>query len=174
MVDYAALPFKPDGCRFEFRGDGSVLITPGYDLPTLWPSIPHLFVDRAGRFPDRPFVARRERLADGSRGDWRRLTYGQALTQARALTQALLDRSIGLDASVMVLSGGSPEHMVVNLAAQMARAPYAPVSVNYSLAGEDFARLRHCFAICRPRTSDERRLGHECVSPCLSRWLPFH
>src|SRR3546814_17637423 len=51
----------------------------------------------------------------------------------------------------MVLSGGSPEHMVVNLAAQMARAPYAPVSVNYSIAGEDFARLRHCFAICRPR-----------------------
>src|SRR3546814_4102321 len=94
----------------------------------------------------RSFVARRERLADGSRGDWRRLTYGQALTQARALTQALLDRSIGLDASVMVLSGGSPEHMVVNLAAQMARAPYAPVSVNYSIAGEEFARLRHCFA----------------------------
>lgn len=151
MVDYAALPFKPDGCRFEFRGDGSALITPGYDLPALWPSIPHLFVNRARRFPDRPFVARRERLSDGSRGDWRRLTYGHALTQARALTQALLDRGIGLDASVMVLSGGSPEHMVVNLAAQMARAPYAPVSVNYSIAGEDFARLRHCFAICRPR-----------------------
>src|SRR3546814_11514091 len=69
MVDYAALPFKPDGCRFEFRGDGSVLITPGYDLPTLWPSIPPLFVDRARRFPDRPFVARRERLADGRRGE---------------------------------------------------------------------------------------------------------
>ncbi|HMO74607.1 MAG TPA: AMP-binding protein [Sphingopyxis sp.] len=151
MVDYAALPFKPHGCRFEFRSDGSSLITPGYDLPDLWPSIPHLFADRAERFPDRPFVARRELLADGRRGDWRRLRYGDALRQSRALAQAFLDRGIGPDASVMVLSGGSPEHMVVNLAAQMARAPYAPVSVNYALAGGDYARLRHCFAVCRPR-----------------------
>lgn len=151
IVDYIALPFRSHGCRFEFRDDGSALITPGYALPELWPSIPHLFIDRAQRFPDRPFVARRDRLGDGSRGEWRRLTYGDALHRSRALAQALLDRGIGPDASVMVLSGGSPDHMVVNLAAQMARAPYAPVSVNYSLAGGDFARLRHCFATCRPR-----------------------
>lgn len=151
MVEYAALPFRPHDCRFEFRGDGTALITPGYALPALWPSIPHLFIDRAEHFPDRPFVARRSLLADGSRGAWRRLSYGDALIQARALAQALLDLRLGPDASIMVLSGGSPEHMVVNLAAQMARAPYTPVSVNYSLAGGDFARLRHCFDICRPR-----------------------
>ncbi|UNU43548.1 feruloyl-CoA synthase [Sphingopyxis sp. YF1] len=151
IVDYIALPFRPHGCRFEFRDDGSALITPGYALPELWPSIPHLFIDRAQRFPDRPFVARRERFEGGNRGEWRRLTYGDALHRSRALAQALLDRDIGPDASVMVLSGGSPDHMVVNLASQMARAPYAPVSVNYSLAGGDFARLRHCFATCRPR-----------------------
>src|SRR3546814_12999954 len=115
MVDYAALPFKPDGCRFEFRGDGSVLITPGYDLPTLWPSIPHLFVDRARRFPDRPFVARRERLADGSRGDWRRLTYGQALTSATALTHAMPGRKYGLDRRRTVCEGGDPRLWVVNI-----------------------------------------------------------
>jgi len=150
-VDYAPLPFAPHGCTFEHRADGSLLITPGYTLPEPWPSIPHLFIDRATRFPDRPLVARRELLEDGSRGEWRRLTFGEALAKSRALAQALLNRGIGPDASIMVLSGGAPEHLVVNLAAQMARAPYAPVSANYSLAGGDFARLRHCAGVCQPR-----------------------
>jgi len=150
-VDYAPLPFAPHGCTFERRADGSLLITPGYTLPDLWPSIPHLFIDRATRFPDRPLVARRELLADGTRGEWQRLTFGEALVKSRALAQALIDRGIGPDASVMVLSGGAPEHLLVNLAAQMARAPYTPVSVNHSLAGGDFARLRHCASICQPR-----------------------
>jgi feruloyl-CoA synthase len=33
--------------------------------------------------PDRTFIARRERLADGSTGDWLRVSYAQALA-ARA------------------------------------------------------------------------------------------
>lgn len=148
---YADLPFVPPNCSIETRADGSVLITPGYALPPLWPSIPHLFIDRATRFPERPFVARRELLADGSRGDWQRLSYGEALRQARGLAQALIDLGLGPDASLVVLSGGAPAHMVVNQAAQMARAPYAPLSVNYSLAGGDYARLRHCVGVCRPR-----------------------
>jgi len=88
-VDYAPLPFAPHGCTFERRADGSLLITPGYTLPEPWPSIPHLFIDRATRFPDRPLVARRELLEDGSRGEWRRLTFGEALAKSRALAQAL-------------------------------------------------------------------------------------
>lgn len=148
---YAPLPFLPPNCTFERRANGSLIITPGYRLPALWPSIPHLFLDRAARYPERPFVARRELLADGTRGDWRRLTYGDAARQARGLAQAFLDLGLGPDAGIVVLSGGSPEHMVVNLAAQMARSPYAPLSVNYSLAGGDYARLRHCMAVCRPR-----------------------
>src|SRR3546814_20903136 len=27
-------------------------------------------------------------------------------------------------------------------------------------------------ALAAPRRSDERRVGHECVSPCRSRWSP--
>src|SRR3546814_3048324 len=26
----------------------------------------------------------------------------------------------------------------------------------------------------RPRRSEERRVGKECVSPCRSRWSPYH
>jgi feruloyl-CoA synthase len=38
--------------------------------------------------PDRVFIARRERLADGSTGDWRKITYGEALAAARSIGQA--------------------------------------------------------------------------------------
>ena len=149
-IDYAPLPVRAPEARFEFRVDGSILIEPGLALPELWPSIPHLFQTRAREHGDRAFVARRTRLPDGGLGDWRKLTYAGALAQARSVAQAFLDLGLGPEASVMVLSGASPEHMVISLAAQMARAPYAPISDNYSLRG-DFERLRLAFEICRPK-----------------------
>ena len=148
---YRPLPFRPHGCTFAARPDGTRLITPGYPMPEPWPSIPHLALARAQQLPDAPLIARRERLADGTRGAWQVHSYGSILTQARGLAQAMLDLGLGPDASVMVLSGASAQHLIVNLAAQMARSPYAPISVNYALAGGDFARLRHCVAVCRPR-----------------------
>lgn len=151
MADYAPLPILTPDYVFESRDDGTAVITPGYVLPPLWRSIPHLFIDRAERYPDRPVIARRELRAEGGRGEWRRLSFGEALGRARGIAQAFLDFGLGPDASVMVLSGADAPHFTVQLAAQMARAPYAPVSINYSLAGGDFARLRHCAAICRPR-----------------------
>ncbi|WP_298284845.1 AMP-binding protein [Novosphingobium sp.] len=148
---YRPLPFRPHDCTIEARPDGTWLITPGYPMPEPWPSIAHLALARARQLPDAPLIARRERLPDGTRGDWQRHSYGSILAKARGLAQAMLDRDIGPAASVMVLSGASANHLIVNLAAQMARSPYAPISVNYALAGGDFARLRHCASICRPR-----------------------
>src|SRR5512133_1552519 len=46
--------------------------------------------------PDRTFMARRERMSDGSTGNWRHISYGQALDSARRIAQALLDRGLGL------------------------------------------------------------------------------
>ena len=44
--------------------------------------------------PDRTLLARRERLADGSTGDWQHLSYGRALAGARRIGQALLQRKL--------------------------------------------------------------------------------
>ena len=38
--------------------------------------------------PDRSFMARREKLADGKTGDWRHLSYAQAWAAARASLRA--------------------------------------------------------------------------------------
>ena len=58
----------------------------------------------AERTPDRTFIARRERLADGSTGDWVRVSYAQALKEARGIGQALLDRGLSAERPVAILS----------------------------------------------------------------------
>lgn len=150
-MTYRPLPFRPHNCSFERRGDGSWLITPGYPMPVAWSSIPELSMDRADRIPGAPLIARRESLPDGRRGEWVAHSYATIITKARRLAQSFLDMEIPRDRSIMVLSGASANHLIINLAAQMARIPYVPVSVNNALAGGDFARLRHCVTVCRPQ-----------------------
>ncbi|MCO5794772.1 MAG: AMP-binding protein [Blastomonas sp.] len=150
-MQYRPLPFRAHDTRIEHREDGCWLFTPGYPAVAQWPSIPHLAIDRASRIPDAPLIARRALLEDGSRGAWQRRNYADIIASARSLAQALLDMNIASDRCIMVLSGASANHLVVNLAAQMARIPYAPVSVNYAMAGGDHARLRHCADVCRPQ-----------------------
>jgi feruloyl-CoA synthase len=150
-MEYRPLPFRPHNTRIEHRKDGSWLFSPGYPSVRQWSSIPHLAIDRASRVPGAPLIARRELLADGSRGEWQRSTYADIIAKARSLAQALLEKNIAVDRCIMVLSGASANHLVVNLAAQMARIPYAPVSVNYAMAGGGYDRLRHCAAVCRPQ-----------------------
>ena len=151
MADYRPLPFRAHNTQITRRDDGSWLFAPGYPEVPMWPSIPHLAIDRASRIPDAPLIARRELLSDGTRGEWQRRSFADIVTMARNLAQALIDMDIAPGRSIMVLSGASAQHLVVNLAAQMARIPYAPVSVNYSTAGGTYTRLLHLAAVCQPQ-----------------------
>lgn len=151
MTEYRPLPFRPHNTRIEAREDGAWLFAPGYPEVPLWPSIPHLAIDRAARIPDSPLIARRALLADGSRGEWQRHRFADIVAKARNLAQALLDMNVAPGRSIMVLSGASANHLVVNLAAQIARVPYAPVSVNYAMAGGSYTRLHHIAAVCQPQ-----------------------
>ncbi|MDB5446007.1 MAG: AMP-dependent synthetase and ligase [Phenylobacterium sp.] len=148
---YRPLPIRQPKLSVEHRPDGSILMEQAYEMPPLWPSMPHLFQARAAEYPDRDFIAKREPLAGGGWGDWRRITFGEAWPKIRSLAQALIDRGLGPEASVIVLSGPSIEHALLMLACQTARAPFTPVSTGYSLAGKDFARLQHVVEVCRPR-----------------------
>lgn len=49
-------------------------------------------------------MARRVRNADGTTGDWRRITYAQALASARSIGQALRDRGLNVERPVAILS----------------------------------------------------------------------
>ncbi|MFL5145665.1 MAG: AMP-binding protein, partial [Microvirga sp.] len=87
--------------------------------------------------PDRTFMARRVRNADGSTGDWRHISYREALDSARRIGQALLTRGLGLERPVAILSENGLEHALLALGCVYAGIPYCPVSPAYSTISQD-------------------------------------
>ena len=100
--------------------------------------------------PDATFMAQRVRAADGSLGDWRRLTYGEALATARRIGQALLSRGLSAERPVLILSENSLEHAQLALACLWVGVPWAPISPPYSLVSKDFGKLRHIMQTLTP------------------------
>ena len=100
--------------------------------------------------PERTFLARRKRLADGSTGAWEHLIYAQALSGARRIGQALLDRQLSADRPVVILSENSLEHAMLALGCMMVGVPYCPVSPAYSTVSKDFDKLRHILRTLTP------------------------
>jgi feruloyl-CoA synthase len=151
LPPFKPLPMKPASVDVTRKGDGTVYISSRHPLGEMHRSIAHLFEERAGQHPDRNFIGERTPLPDGKTGDWRYITYGEANRQADAVAQALLDRGMGQDAPLMVLSGNSIKHAVMMLGAMKARVPVAPVSVAYSLMSGDHGKLKHVFETTRPK-----------------------
>lgn len=108
---------------------------------------PHRLTDRlvhwAAAAPDRTFMARRQKNPDGTLGDWRRLSYADALDAARRIGQALLDRGLSADRPVLIVSENDLEHAQIALGCLYAGIPWAPASPAYSLVSQDFDKLRH-------------------------------
>ena len=148
---FKPLPMLPPKVKTQKRKDGSWLIDSAYPLGPMARSIAHLFEQRAGELPNRKFICQRKLMPDFKLGDWRSITYGVAITKASQVAQAMLDRGMGPDTPVMVLSGNSIEHAVIMLGAMKARVPVAPVSVAYSLFSSDHGKLKHVFNTCRPK-----------------------
>ncbi len=110
---------------------------------------PRSLIDRLRHWaeiaPERVFLADR-----GLDGEWRRLTYCDALEKARSIGEALLGRGLNAERPLVILSGNSLEHGLMALGAMMAGIAYAPVSPAYSLVSSDFAKLKHIFALLTP------------------------
>ncbi|WP_411880757.1 feruloyl-CoA synthase [Polaromonas sp. YR568] len=100
--------------------------------------------------PGRSFMARREKQADGTAGAWRHLSYGQAWAAARSIAQALLDRGLGAERPVLILSGNDLEHAQLALGCLVAGVPFVPVSPQYSLLSQDYDKLRHVIKTVTP------------------------
>ena len=104
----------------------------------------------ADNAPDRSFVARREKLADGKTGDWQHVTYAHAWQYARSIAQGLIDRGLNVDRPVVILSENDLEHAMLTLGCMLAGVPFVPTSPPYSLVSQDFDKLRHVLATVTP------------------------
>ncbi|WP_181770900.1 AMP-binding protein [Amycolatopsis pittospori] len=85
-----------------------------------------------------------------SAGGWLPISYGEARTRVDALAQALLDRGLGRENPLLVLSGNTINHLLLTLACYTIGAPIVPVSVAYSLRSDTHVRLRAITELVRP------------------------
>jgi len=100
--------------------------------------------------PDETFVAQRERLPDGRLGDWRRVSYAEALAAARRIGQALLDRGLSAERPVIVLSDNGIDHALLALGCIYVGIPFSPASPAYSTISKDYGKLRHIIDTLTP------------------------
>ena len=104
-------------------------------------SYPDRITDRlqhwAQAAPERTFMARREKLADGKTGDWQHISYAQAWSRARCIAQALINRGLSADKPVAILSENDLDHALLALGCMVAGVPFVPTSPPYSLPSSD-------------------------------------
>jgi feruloyl-CoA synthase len=100
----------------------------------------------AAEAPERTFLAERE----GGDGDWVRLSWAEADRRASAIAQALLDRGLGPERPLLLLSGNAIHHALLTLAGFLAGVPVVPVSPAYSLMSQDFGKVKHIARLIKP------------------------
>lgn len=130
---------------YEHRPDGTILMRQRGELPEWLPTLADYLDKWADADPDRTWIARRK-----AGGDWRRISYGAARAQARAIGGALLALGLGPERPLLILSGNSLEHALLGAACLYVGIPYAPLSPAYSLVSKDHAKLKDIAAALKP------------------------
>ena len=143
---YRALPLGGSlEADFTRRGDGATLVVSREPLGAYPPRITDRLLEWAERAPERTLVAKR---VQG--GEWRRVSYAEAVQSARSIAEALLARGLSAERPVAILSENDIEHLLLALGAMLAGVPFAPVSPAYSLVSQDHGKLRHVLNMLTP------------------------
>ena len=129
----------------ERRPDGTILMRSGRPLGAYHDRLSEPLEQWARATPERVFLAQRD-----ENDAWRKLSYAQALDEAKRIGAALLRRGLSAERPIVILSGNSIEHALLALAAMLVGIPYAPVSPAYSLMSSDFGKLRMIMELLTP------------------------
>lgn len=149
--------------------DGTIYVEQRQPLSPYPARITEPLLEWAARTPDKTLYADRN-----DNGDWRCLTFSEAVSGMRALGQFLLDAGLSEERPLAILSGNSVDHALLALAAIHTGIPYAAVSPAYSLVSKDHARLKDVFAAISPgmvyaADGDHFRAAIETVAPDIPR-----
>ncbi len=140
-----SIEFAPAKVEVEATPDGGYLLRSPLPLEPYEANLGVMLRRWAKEAPQRIFLAER-----GGDGAWRTLSYGDAGRQAESIAQALIDRGMGPERPMMILSGNSIGHALLMLGGILAGVPVAPVSVAYSLVSLDLVKVKSIFAEVRP------------------------
>lgn len=142
----ADIPARPGGrdLQIERRPSGEIILQNAEPLENYPERFTAMLEHWATLDPDRPYLAER----DGQ--DWNRLSYAQVLARVESVGQALLDRGLGAETPILILSANSLDYALMALAAMHVGVPYSPVSTGYALLTTDYARLEHAWRTLGP------------------------
>jgi feruloyl-CoA synthase len=129
----------------EDRPDGSILLRSAHALPEAARNTGEWLHLWAEKTPYSLAVAER----DGP--GWRNVTYADLLRFVRRAGSALLQRGMGANDCIVIMSGNSVDHLILSLAAQYVGIPVVPLAEQYSLIPEAHARLIYVLDKVRPQ-----------------------
>ena len=136
--------FAPAEVDLEKRADGALILRSPQKLGPYARCITEWLMQWSDRDPSRLFLAERKGEA------WRRISYREAYGAVRRIGQALLDRGLGAEKPVAILSDNGIDHALLALGAMHVGVPAAPVSPAYSLMSKDFGKLKAIFELLKP------------------------
>lgn len=159
---YRPLKFGVTRATLRDSATGVHYLSAAQDLPAFPERITDRLVHWARTRPDQTVFARRTKNADGTTGDWRHITFAQALDAARRIGQGLLNRGLSTERPVLILSENDLEHALLALGCLYAGIAYCPTSPAYSLVSQDFDKLHHVVKTLTPGlvfAADAKRYG---------------
>ncbi len=98
----------------------------------------------------KPLQALYARRSSVDPNKWDELSFAQALSAARSIGQALLNRGLSADKPLVILSENSLEHAMLAFGAMYVGVPFCAVSPPYSLVSQDFDKLKHVINTLTP------------------------
>ncbi|MCC2674311.1 MAG: AMP-dependent synthetase and ligase, partial [Ramlibacter sp.] len=170
---FRPLPFLERDIQVDREADGTLYLRSRVPLDEVAPHVPALLARSARDHPERPWLAQRR----GDAREWQVLHYGEGKQRADAVTQALLDLQRP-GRSVVVLSGNSLEHGILQLAAMQAGMPHVAITPAYALLATDLGKLQAMVDLVEPalvfvqngrqfdRALKQLRLPSDCVILC--------
>ena len=129
----------------ERRANGEIVIGNAASLAAYPAQLSDHLRRWAKEAPDRTFLAERDQA-----GDWRRLSYADAVTLIDRVSQALLERGHGAERPVAALSDNSINMALLKFGAMQVGIPFMPISPAYSLMSENFAKLKYIAEAFKP------------------------
>src|SRR6185436_2252574 len=136
--------FAPAEVDLEKRADGTLILRSPQKLGPYSRCITEWLMQWSDRDPARLFLAERKGEA------WRRISYREAYGAVRRIGQALLDRGLGAEKPLVILSDNGIDHALLALGAMHVGVPVAPISPAYSLMSKDFGKLKAIFELLQP------------------------
>lgn len=142
---FRALSLGPYEATQEIMPDGSLLLRNAHPLQPYPRCYTETLMHWATVQPTVTLLAQRVKG-----GDWRHLTYADAVKRIMPIAQALLHRGLSAERPLMILSENSIEHALLALAALHVGIPFAPISPAYSLLSKSAERVRHAADLLTP------------------------